>query len=125
MREAHELAARVWPSYSHRFSRHDFTLPRLFACLVVREVLKLSYRKAEAVLADSPQWLAAVGLAREGPFRGRASPAAAEARRAKACSNSSTEPVSGNRRPIQDRADATKSAAQFASSGVSGAGGTP
>jgi hypothetical protein len=37
MRDAHRLASQVWPDYSHRFSRHDFTLPQLFACLVVRE----------------------------------------------------------------------------------------
>lgn len=62
--EAHRLASRVWPLYSDPFSRHDFTLPQLFACLVVREMLKLSYRKAEALLADTPDWLAAIGLAR-------------------------------------------------------------
>jgi hypothetical protein len=61
-REAHRLASRVWPPYSDPFSRHDFTLPQLFACLVVREMLKLGYRKAEALLRDSPQWLADIGL---------------------------------------------------------------
>ena len=64
MREAHELARRIWPSYSCPWSRHDFTLPRLFACLVVREMLKLSYRKTEALLRDSPHWLAGIGLSR-------------------------------------------------------------
>lgn len=65
LREAHDLARRVWPAvYSHACSRHDFTLPQLFACLVVREQLRLSYRKAEALLRDSPHWLAAVGMAR-------------------------------------------------------------
>lgn len=65
MREAHDLAARVWPStYTCRVSRHDFTLPQLSACLVVREQLRLSYRKAEALLRGAPGWLAAVGLAR-------------------------------------------------------------
>jgi hypothetical protein len=65
MREAHDLAARVWPStYSHACSRHDFTPPQLFACLVVREQLKLSYRRAEVLLRDSPHWLAGIGMAR-------------------------------------------------------------
>ena len=64
MREAYELATRVWPEYSHRFSRHDFTLAQLFACLVVREMLRLSYRKAEALLRDSPQWLQTIGMTR-------------------------------------------------------------
>jgi hypothetical protein len=64
MREAHRLASQVWPQYSHLFSRRDFTLPQLFACLVVREMMKLSYRKAEALLRDSPQWLSDVGMTR-------------------------------------------------------------
>jgi hypothetical protein len=64
MREAHRLASEVWPAYSHRFSRHDFTLPQLFACLAVREMMKLSYRKTEALLRDSPHWLSAIGMTR-------------------------------------------------------------
>jgi hypothetical protein len=62
MREAHRLALRAWPTYSHACSRHDFTLPQLFACLVVREMMDLSYRKAEALLRDSPHWLADIGM---------------------------------------------------------------
>jgi hypothetical protein len=37
MRAAHALATACLPQYGDRFSRHDFTLPQLFACLVVRE----------------------------------------------------------------------------------------
>jgi hypothetical protein len=62
MREAHELACQVWNDYSHKCSRHDFTLPQLFACLIVREMLKLSYRKTEALLCDSMAWLADIGM---------------------------------------------------------------
>ena len=62
MKEAWELSSRVWPSFSNKFSRHDFTMAQLFACLVVREMLKLSYRKAEALLRDSPEWLADIGM---------------------------------------------------------------
>jgi hypothetical protein len=62
MREAYRLGSRIWTGYSNPFSRHDFTLAQLFACLVVREMLKLSYRKAEALLRDSPHWLADIGL---------------------------------------------------------------
>ena len=62
MREAYRLGSRIWPDYSNPFSRHDFTLAQLFACLVVREMLKLSYRKTEALLRDSPHWLADIGL---------------------------------------------------------------
>jgi hypothetical protein len=50
MRESYRLGLRVWSGYSNPFSRHDFTLAQLFACLVVREMLKLSYRKAEQLL---------------------------------------------------------------------------
>lgn len=64
MREAHRLASRIWPAHTHEFSRHDFSLPQLFACLVVREMLKLGYRKTEALLRDSPQWLAEIGMDR-------------------------------------------------------------
>ena len=63
LRDAHEFALRVWPAvYSHPCSRHDYTLPQLFACLVLRELLKLSYRKTEALLRDTPSWLATIGL---------------------------------------------------------------
>lgn len=65
LRDAHAFALKVWPtSYSSPWSRHDFTLPQLFACLVVREQLKLSYRKAEAMLRDMPHWLAMIGMTR-------------------------------------------------------------
>jgi hypothetical protein len=64
MRRAYALGQRVWPEYDSRFSRHDYTRPQLFACLAVRESLRLSYRKAEAFLRDVPDWLAEVGLAR-------------------------------------------------------------
>jgi len=64
MRRAYALGQRVWPDYDSPFSRHDFTRPQLFACLAVRESLRLSYRKAEAFLIDVPDWLAAIGLDR-------------------------------------------------------------
>jgi hypothetical protein len=64
MRAAYLLATQCLPKHSHRFSRHDFTLPQLFACLVVREHQKKSYRGVEALLADCPDWLAGIGLSR-------------------------------------------------------------
>lgn len=65
LREAYELALPLLPTHASRFSRRDgFTEPQLFACLVLREHQKKSYRGAEALLADSPQWLADIGLAR-------------------------------------------------------------
>jgi hypothetical protein len=53
---AYHLAVHSLPAYSHKFSRHDFTLGQLFACLIVKEQLKCSYRGAEAVLRDCPEW---------------------------------------------------------------------
>ena len=59
---AHAVACRCLPTYSSRFSRHDFTLAQLFACLVVKDFLKRSYRGAEAVLRDSQPWLDEIGM---------------------------------------------------------------
>jgi hypothetical protein len=64
MRTAYHLALRVLPEHSCKFSRHDFTLAQLFACLVVREFFGLSFRRTEALLVDSGQWLADIGMVR-------------------------------------------------------------
>lgn len=64
MRAAYRLARDALPDYSDKFSRHDFTLPQLFACLVVKEHLGRSYRGAEALLRDCRHWCRDVGLAR-------------------------------------------------------------
>lgn len=64
MRAAYELSRRLLPEHACKFSRHDFTLAQLFACLAVREFFGLSFRRTEALLADSPTWLAEIGLAR-------------------------------------------------------------
>jgi len=59
---AYRLALRVLPAYTCEFSRQDFALPQLFACLVLRDFYGLSYRRTERLLRDSPQWLADIGL---------------------------------------------------------------
>ena len=64
MRAAYHLASQSLPTYSCKFSRKDFTLPQLFACLAVKEHLRRSYRGAEALLRDCDRWLADVGLRR-------------------------------------------------------------
>jgi len=62
--EAYRLALPLLPAYASPFSRHDgFTEAQLFACLVLREHQKKSYRGVEALLADSPAWLADIGVA--------------------------------------------------------------
>src|SRR3954451_10353594 len=59
---AHALAAACLEGHRSRFSRKDFTRAQLFACLVLREHQKKSYRGIEALLIDSPSWLAEIGL---------------------------------------------------------------
>ena len=65
LKTAYALGLEVLPRYFSPFSRHDgFTKPQLFACLVLREHQKKSFRGIEALLIDSPQWLADIGLTR-------------------------------------------------------------
>jgi IS5 family transposase len=61
---AYRLAQQYLPDYAHRFSRHDFTLPQLFACLVVREQIGRTYRGTEALLRDCPHWCRDIGMKR-------------------------------------------------------------
>jgi Transposase domain (DUF772) len=64
LKTAYALGVEVLPKYFSPFSRHGFTKPQLFACLVLREHQKKSFRGLEALLADSPQWLADIGLSK-------------------------------------------------------------
>jgi hypothetical protein len=59
---AYALGVEVLPNFFSPFSRHAYTKPQLFACLVLREHQKKSFRGIEALLADSPTWLADIGL---------------------------------------------------------------
>lgn len=63
MKLAHELGETLLPTFSSTFSRHDFTLPQLFDCLVLREHMKLSYRRTEVVLRDS-DWCQHLGMSK-------------------------------------------------------------
>ena len=45
-----------------KFSRRDFTEAQLFACLVLREHQRKSYRGLVALLNDAPQWCSDIGL---------------------------------------------------------------
>lgn len=62
--EAYRVGKRCLPQRSSRYARYDFDLWQLFACLVLREHQKKSYRGIEAVLGDAPQWCAAIGMTR-------------------------------------------------------------
>ena len=49
------VALQSLRAYSHRFSPKKFTQHQLFACVVLKEVMKLDYRGITALLADSPE----------------------------------------------------------------------
>ena len=49
-------------TYSHLFSPKKFTQPQLFACLVLKEFMRLDYRKLSALLQDAPQLATAIDL---------------------------------------------------------------
>ena len=55
------LAAACFTRRS-KFSRKDFTDPQLFACLILREHQKESYRGIVSLLKDCPEWCADIGL---------------------------------------------------------------
>ena len=59
---AYALAAACLEEHGSKFSRKDFTRPQLFACLVLREHQKKSYRGVVALLKDCPDWCADIGL---------------------------------------------------------------
>jgi hypothetical protein len=61
---AYALATACLKEHRSKYSRKDFTGPQLFACLVLREHQKKSYRGLVALLKDSPQWCADIGLKR-------------------------------------------------------------
>jgi len=59
---AYKAAQPVLPLYSHRFSPHKFTLPQLFACLVLKTFLKTDYRGLAEMLNDCPDLGRIIGL---------------------------------------------------------------
>lgn len=62
MRLAFTLGSDALPKYFSRFSRHDFTVSQLFACLVLKEHQRKTYRDVEALLRDAPQWCRDIGM---------------------------------------------------------------
>ena len=65
LRAVRRLADRFLPQNTSEFSPKDgFTLPQLFACLAVKELLRRSYRGAEAPLRDCEHWCRDIGLRR-------------------------------------------------------------
>ena len=52
---AHAIGVGALAKYSHKFSPQKFTQPQLFACWVLKEFLRLDYRKLAALLHDAPE----------------------------------------------------------------------
>ena len=51
-REALHAGQEALPTYSSKYSRHDFTQPQLFAILVLRQFFKTDYRGMTQLLSD-------------------------------------------------------------------------
>lgn len=61
-REALAVGKRALPSYSSRFSRHDYTQPQLFALLVLKHFLRTDYRGLATLLAEWSELRRVLGL---------------------------------------------------------------
>ena len=59
---AYVVGQKSLPAYAHRFSPKKFTQHQLFACLVLKEFLKLDYRGVWQVLLDTPGLRAVIEL---------------------------------------------------------------
>lgn len=57
-----DIGRSTFPTYGHRFSRKDFTLPQLFACLVLRKFFNADYRGICEYLRDWPALREQLGL---------------------------------------------------------------
>ena len=60
---AHHVAARAFPRHWNKYSRRDYTVPRLFACLVLKEFERKDYRGVEQLLLDCPDLRQSIGPA--------------------------------------------------------------
>ena len=58
------IAQAALPVYSSKFSRHDFTQPQLFSCLVLKEFLHTDFRSLIALLTDFEELRQTLGLAK-------------------------------------------------------------
>jgi len=59
---AFQVAQLALAPFAHRYSPKKFTQPQLFACLVLKEFLKLDYRKLAALLTDTPDLCGVIAL---------------------------------------------------------------
>src|ERR671916_2419833 len=51
-REALAVGRAALPPYGSRFSRHDYTQPKLFALLVLKQFLRTDYRGLVVIVAE-------------------------------------------------------------------------
>jgi len=56
------VAQAALPAYSSKYSRHDFSQPQLFSCLVLMEFLRMDFRGLVALLQDFSELRGALGL---------------------------------------------------------------
>lgn len=62
VRTALKVGSKALPEYSHQYSPKKFKQVQLFACLVLRKFFKADYRGIEAILRDSPNLRAELGI---------------------------------------------------------------
>lgn len=63
LKASYACARRAVPRFSHRYSPKKFTQHQLFACLALKEFLKLDYRGVMQLLIDSPDLCRVIELA--------------------------------------------------------------
>lgn len=62
LRVAYALAREALSPYAHRFSPKKFTQHQIFACLALKDMLKLDYRGVWQLLLDTPDLCAVIEL---------------------------------------------------------------
>lgn len=63
-KEALAVGRRSLPTYASKFSRKDYTLPQLFALLVLRRFLRTDLRGVVAIVAEWAELRETLGLAK-------------------------------------------------------------
>ena len=59
---SYSSARQALPTFGHRYSPKKFTQHQLFACLALKEFLKLDYRGIMQLLQDSPDLCAVIEM---------------------------------------------------------------
>ena len=63
-REALMIGQRSLPAYSSKFSRKDYTLPQLFALLVLRKFFRTDYRGVVTIVGEWAELQEILGLSK-------------------------------------------------------------